>query len=125
MFAKLYTKTHEWLELTGSIGIVGITIHSANNLGEIVCADVLPGRKANHGHGIGDIESVKDSIVMFTPVTGTVIEVNPRLRDNPELINAAPETEGWIAKVQISDPLITSTLLDRAAYKRFLSANSH
>jgi glycine cleavage system H protein len=110
------------VELIGSIGTVGITAHSADNLGEILWAGVLPGRKANHGDGLGDIESVRDSIMMRAPVSGTVIEVNPKLRDNPELINAAPETEGWIAKVQISDPTGTSKLLDWAAYKRFLSS---
>jgi glycine cleavage system H protein len=119
-FAKMYTKTHEWVELSGSIGTVGITGYSAAHLGEILWAGVLPGRRANRGDQLGDIESIRDVVTLLAPISGMVVEVNPKLRENPELINAAPETEGWIAKIQMTEPPTTNNLLDAASYKQFL-----
>jgi glycine cleavage system H protein len=119
-FAKLYTKTHEWVELIGSIGTMGITQYNADRLGEILFAGVLPGHQVSRGEEFGDVESMSALIHVRAPVAGTVIDVNPRLRDNPELINSSPETEGWIAKIQISDPLMTSDLLDGPSYTNFI-----
>jgi glycine cleavage system H protein len=121
-FAKLYTRTHEWIDVAGSIATVGITRHSADHIGQILWAGVLPGRKAKIGEELGDIESLSHAITVLAPVSGTVVEVNPKLRENPELINAAPETEGWIAKLRIYDPPVLSKLLDAAAYQQFASA---
>jgi glycine cleavage system H protein len=115
----MYTKTHEWVELCGSIGTVGITDFSAKYLGEVLWAGILPGRKAKCGDGLGDIESIRRVVTMFSPVSGTVIEVNPKLREHPELINSAPETDGWIAKLRLSDPPSTSDLLDATSYNQF------
>jgi glycine cleavage system H protein len=116
----LYTKTHEWVELAGSIGTIGITRYRADRLGEILFAGVLPGCQVDRGDELGDVESIRAMIHVRAPVACTVVEVNPRLRDNPELINSAPETEGWIAKIRIRTPLSTSDLLDAASYTTFV-----
>jgi glycine cleavage system H protein len=117
----MYTKTHEWVEFNGSTGTVGITSYSADHLGEILWAGVLPGRQASPGDELGDIESIRDVVTLLAPVSGTVIEVNPKLRENPELINAAPESDGWIVKLHLTESSATGNLLDAASYKQYLS----
>jgi glycine cleavage system H protein len=115
-FAKLYTRTHEWVELAGLIGTVGITQHRADRLGEILFAGVLPGGDTNRGDALGDVESVSAMVRVRAPVAGTVVAVNPRLRDSPELINSAAETDGWIAKIRVRAPALAPDLLDAESY---------
>jgi glycine cleavage system H protein len=119
-FAKLYTKTHEWIELAGAIGTVGITSYGAHHLGEIVAVDVLVGREVKKGGELGDIESVKLTVPILAPLSGKVIEVNAKLGSSPTLVNTSAEQDGWIAKLQVVDPNATSTLMNAAAYRVFL-----
>jgi glycine cleavage system H protein len=124
-FATLYTKTHEWINVVGKIGTVGLTEYAAHHLGDIVFADVQVGRVAKSGDELGDLESVKATAPIICPLSGKVIEVNPVLADNPGIINSSPEKDGWIAKLELSDPGATSHLLDSAAYKKFLESAEH
>ena len=123
-FAKLFCKTHEWIELAGKVGTVGISDYAQHHLGDIVFADVQVGREAKAGEEFGDLESVKATSPIMAPMSGKIIEVNKAIADNPAIINTSPEKDGWIAKFEVADPNEASALMDEAAYKKFLkSAN--
>lgn len=117
---KKYTKTHEWIELVDEIGIVGITNHAQENLGDVVYVE-LPnvGKKVKKGEVVLTIESVKTTSDVYSPVDGEIVEVNETLNDNPELINKDPEGEGWIFKIKVADLSQVDDLLSEEDYKKF------
>ena len=117
-----YTKDHEWIELAGDRGKVGITDYAQQQLGDVVYMD-LPdvGERLKAGQSFGTIESVKAVSELFAPMSGEVIEVNPALKDQPELINSKPH-ETWMVKVRVSDPQDTGSLLDSAQYEALTRA---
>ncbi len=116
-----YTREHEWIELTGSIGSIGITDYAQNSLGDIVYVD-LPkvGDAVIAGATFGSVESVKAVSDLYSPVTGTVDAVNEELKDAPDKINEKPH-ETWIIKVKLANPTEFNTLLDAAAYEAFIA----
>ncbi|HIP92172.1 MAG TPA: glycine cleavage system protein GcvH [Thermotoga sp.] len=116
---KKYTKTHEWIELVDEIGIVGITNHAQENLGDVVYVE-LPnvGKKVKKGEVVLTIESVKTTSDVYSPVDGEIVEVNETLNDNPDLINKDPEGEGWIFKIKVADPSQLDDLLSEEDYKK-------
>ena len=122
-FAKFFTKTHEWIDLAGKIGTVGISEYAQHHLGDIVFADVQIGREVKAGEELGDLESVKATSPIMSPMSGKVVEVNAVLADNPAVINESPEKDGWIAKIEISDESETSKLMDEESYKKFLGSH--
>lgn len=116
-----YTREHEWIELNGAVGTVGITDYAQNSLGDIVYVDVPKvGDAVTANATFGSVESVKAVSDLYSPVTGTVTEVNEALKTEPDKINAAPH-ETWIIKVELSDPSQFDALLDAAAYEAFVS----
>ena len=117
-----YTKDHEWIRISGDTADVGITDFAQNQLGDIVFVE-LPqvGRSISAGESFGSIESVKAVSELFAPMSGEVIEVNPALKDQPELINSKPH-ETWMVKVRVSDPQATGSLLDSAQYEALTRA---
>ena len=119
-----YTREHEWIELTGSIGSIGITDYAQNSLGDIVYVD-LPkvGDAVIAGATFGSVESVKAVSDLYSPVTGTVDAVNEELKDAPDKINEKPH-ETWIIKVKLANPTEFNTLLDAAAYEAFIAEES-
>ena len=116
-----YTKEHEWLDVAGNIGTVGITDYAQSTLGDIVFVE-LPkvGDKVTGGATFGSVESVKAVSDLYSPVSGTVTEVNESLKTEPDKINSAPH-ETWIIKVELSNPGEFGGLLDAAAYEKFIS----
>ena len=112
-----YTKDHEWLELTGDRGKVGITDYAQQQLGDVVYID-LPdvGAKLKQGQSFGTIESVKAVSELYSPVTGEVVEVNSALKDKPETVNAEPH-DSWIVVVKLTNPGEAAALLDAAQYQ--------
>src|ERR1017187_3909200 len=107
-----YTKEHEWIELNGSIGTIGITDYAQNSLGDIVYVDVPKvGDAVTANSTFGSVESVKDVSDLSWPVTGTVTQVNERVRTEPDKINPSAH-ETWIIKVELADPSQFETLLD-------------
>ena len=116
-----YTKEHEWIEVDGKVGTVGITDYAQNSLGDIVFVD-LPkvGDKIEAGKSFGSVESVKAVSDLFAPVSGTVTAVNDELKDAPERINSDANTT-WMLKVELSDPKQVDSLLTAADYEKFTS----
>jgi glycine cleavage system H protein len=114
-----YTREHEWIAVTGTIGTVGITDYAQNSLGDIVFVE-LPkvGDALESGKIFGSIESVKSVSDLFSPVTGTVTEINETLTSSPETINTDANNT-WIVKIELSDPTQVDALLDAAAYQAF------
>jgi glycine cleavage system H protein len=116
-----YTKEHEWIQLDGKIGTIGITDYAQNSLGDIVYVDVPKvGDSVTASNSFGSVESVKAVIDLFSPVSGTVTAVNEELKNSPDKINEAPH-EAWIIKVELADRSDFEKLLDSAAYERFVS----
>jgi glycine cleavage system H protein len=116
-----YTREHEWIAVDGKIGTVGITDYAQNSLGDIVYVDAPKvGDAVTANSTFGSVESVKAVSDLYSPVSGTVSEVNELLKTEPDKINAAPH-ETWIIKVELSNPSEVDGLLDAAAYEKFIS----
>ena len=111
-----YTKDHEWVELSGDRGKVGITDYAQRQLGDVVYVD-LPdvGTRLKQGDSFGTVESVKAVSELYAPVSGEVVDVNATLRDKAESVNADPHGS-WIMAIKLSDLIETDTLLDAAQY---------
>jgi glycine cleavage system H protein len=116
-----YTREHEWIQLDGSVGTIGITDYAQNSLGDIVYVDVPKiGDPVTANQTFGSVESVKAVSDLYSPVTGTVTATNDELKSSPDKINEAAH-EAWIIKVELSDPAEFEKLLDAAAYEAFIA----
>jgi len=116
-----YSKDHEWISVDGSIAKLGITDYAQGELGDIVYVDIDSDLSdITKDETFGTIEAVKTVSDLFGPFSGKVIELNLALQDSPELINSDPYGEGWMLKVEMSDPSEIDALLDSAAYKELL-----
>ena len=116
-----YTREHEWISLDAAIGTIGITDYAQNSLGDIVYVDAPKvGDAVTANATFGSVESVKAVSDLYSPVSGTVTEVNEALKTEPDKINAAPH-ETWIIKVELSNPAEYDGLLDAAAYEAFVA----
>ncbi len=115
-----FSKEHEWVAVDGDTATIGISDHAQNELGDIVFVE-LPeaGAKVAAGEVVGTIESVKAVSELYTPLSGTVAEVNAALDGAPELLNTEPYGEGWILKLTVSDPAELDALMDHEAYGEF------
>jgi glycine cleavage system H protein len=116
-----YTKEHEWIQVDGTIGTVGITDYAQDSLGDIVFVD-LPkvGDTVEAGKSFGSVESVKAVSDLFAPVSGAITAVNEDLKDAPEKINSDANTT-WLLKVELSDAKQVDALLSAADYEKFTS----
>jgi glycine cleavage system H protein len=117
-----YTRDHEWLRVEGDEGVIGITAHATDELGDIVFVE-LPriGSQLEKAAAFGVIESVKTASDLYAPVAGEVIAVNDALGSAPEQVNADPYGEGWMVRVRISDPHAADSLLDAAGYRELIA----
>ena len=111
-----YTKDHEWIEVSGDQGKVGITDFAQQQLGDVVYLE-LPevGTRLKAGQSFGNIESVKAVSELYAPVSGTVVEVNAALKEKPEAVNSDPHAS-WMVVLKVSDPAEAGTLLDVTQY---------
>lgn len=117
-----YTKDHEWIRVEGNEAVVGITDYAQGELGDIVFVEIeTVGETLDQGEVLGTIEAVKTVSDLFIPVTGEVLEVNPLLEDQPEVVNKDPYGEGWMVKIKITDSAELDALLDAAAYKQMIN----
>lgn len=112
-----YSSDHEWIRITDDRCVVGITDYAQDALGDVVYVD-LPevGSPVTVGDSIGEIESTKSVSDVYSPLTGTVVEVNGDLLDAPEKVNSDPYGEGWMFVIQPDDTDTIAGLLDAAAY---------
>ena len=117
-----YSKDHEWVRVEGDTAYIGITDFAQSELGEIVIVDLTTEGETLASQAVfGSIEAVKTVSDLFMPVGGEVSEVNPKLEDNPELVNSDPYGEGWMIKVKMTDPSEAGKLLDAEAYKALIA----
>ena len=117
-----FTKDHEWVSVDGDIATCGITTYAAEQLGDVVFVEVPAiGKVVLQGGDLAVVESVKAASDVYAPVSGMVVEVNATLADMPEGVNDGAETDGWFAKIKLSNTEELDSLMDRAAYEAFLS----
>ena len=115
-----YTKDHEWIELSGDSGKVGITDYAQQQLGDVVYVE-LPeiGARLKQGQSFGTIESVKAVSELYSPVTGEVMQVNTALKDKPETVNKDPHGS-WMIVMKLGDPAEVGALMDQTQYADFV-----
>ncbi len=120
-----YTKEHEWVNVEGNIGTVGITFHAQDQLGDIVYVDLpKPGTTVEQGAAFGSVESVKAVSDIFSPVSGEVIEANEALASAPEKLNQDPHGEAWLVKIRIGAPEQIEKLMSAEEYQSYLGAEA-
>ncbi len=117
-----FTEEHEWLRLEGDEVVVGITIHAAEQLGDVVFVE-LPdeGTTVSKDDEVVVIESVKAASDILAPIDGEITEVNSTLTDNPSAVNDDPQGEAWFFKMKPSDPGQMDDFMDEAAYQKFIA----
>jgi glycine cleavage system H protein len=116
-----YSNDHEWLRVEGDEAFIGITDFAQKELGDIVFVEVETIDEALEKDEVfGTIEAVKTVSDLLMPVEGTVVELNEKLEEEPELINKDPYNEGWIIKIKLSDPTELDNMLDTEGYKALI-----
>ncbi|WP_131782104.1 glycine cleavage system protein GcvH [Legionella gresilensis] len=113
-----FTRTHEWVQIDGNEALIGITDHAQTLLGDLVFID-LPkeGEEVSAGDELGVVESVKAASDFYAPVSGTVIEVNQAIVNDPALVNTDPHGAGWLVKLRLNENSDLSDLLDADQYE--------
>lgn len=121
MADRKYTEDHEWVEVDGDTGVIGISDYAQEQLGDVVFVE-LPdiGKILDQRDEAAVVESVKAAAEVYTPVSGEVIEVNEELNNDPSLVNTDALGEGWFVKLRLSDPTELEDLMDEAAYTTFV-----
>ena len=118
-----YTKDHEWISIDGNIATVGITDFAQSELGDIVYLEIdTLDAEINLNEVFGTVEAVKTVSDLFMPVNGKVIDVNSSLEDNPEVVNDDPYGEGWIIKIEVSNPSDIDALMNSEEYKNLIGS---
>jgi glycine cleavage system H protein len=122
-----YTESDEWVRLEGKVATVGVTDYAQDQLSDLVFFEITAaiGEAVETGQSIGAIESVKAAADLYSPLTGTLKEINAALTSAPELANSDPYGAGWMAKIEVSDPGEVETLMDSAAYQKHCEERSH
>jgi glycine cleavage system H protein len=116
-----YTKDHEWIRLEGNEAIIGITDFAQHELGDIVYVEIESiGKQLNAGDVFGTVEAVKTVSDLYLPLSGTVTELNPKLNQNPELVNNDPYGEGWMVKMKVDNVADFESLMDAQAYQNLV-----
>ena len=123
MSERKFSEEHEWIDIEGDVGTVGVTDYAQEQLGDIVFVD-LPeaGKTLAKGDEVAVIESVKAASEIFAPVTGEIVEANDALTDDPSLVNSDAQGAGWFFKIKIADASELEGLMDEAAYKSFVDS---
>ena len=117
-----FSDSHEWIHVEeGTSAIVGITEHAQKELGDIVYVE-LPevGKKVKLGQEVVVLESTKAAADVYSPVSGTITEVNQNLKTSPDKVNHSPEKEGWLFKINLDQPEQLDLLMDRQAYEKMI-----
>ncbi len=119
-----FTDTHEWIEVENGIGIVGVSDHAQKELGDIVYVE-LPqvGKDVKAGQEAAVLESTKAAADVYSPASGTIVEINLELNNRSELVNQSPQKDGWIYKLKLSNPQEIDTLQEESAYLAKISGH--
>lgn len=116
-----YTEDHEWIRKEGNIAYVGITDYAQSELGDVVFVEIeTVGETLSKGEAFGTIEAVKTVSDSYMPVSGTIIEKNEKLDAQPDLINKDPYGDGWMIKIEITNPAEYDELLSPEQYKQHI-----
>ncbi|MEP3227022.1 MAG: glycine cleavage system protein GcvH [Parasphingorhabdus sp.] len=119
--SRYYTDEHEWVDVEGETATVGITDYAQEQLGDIVFVETPEtGAELSQGDDAAVVESVKAASDVYAAVSGTVVEVNDALEDEPALVNSSAEEDGWFFRVTLSDKAELDDLMDEKAYKAFV-----
>lgn len=117
-----YHREHDWARIEGDEAVLGITWFAQDSLGELVHYEPPEeGASVAKDEPYGEVESVKAVSDVIAPLSGEVIEVNRKVVDEPEIVNADPYGDGWLARIRLSDPTEADSLLDVEAYKQIVS----
>jgi glycine cleavage system H protein len=116
-----YTKSHEWVRLSGDVAVTGITDHAQHELTDIVFVE-LPalGRKVSAGEACAVVESVKTASDIYSPVSGEIVEANPAVVADPALVNSDPCGKGWFYKIKVANPAELQGLLEPEQYRTLI-----
>jgi glycine cleavage system H protein len=116
-----FTKEHEWIRVEGNSATVGISNHAQEALGDIVFVEVPEsGRELRKGEEAAVVESVKAASDVYSPISGSVIEGNQAIADDPALVNSDPEGAGWFFKIEVKDASELQGLMDDGAYREWV-----
>ncbi|WP_174297380.1 glycine cleavage system protein GcvH [Sphingomonas bacterium] len=119
---RYFTEDHEWIDVDGEVGTVGISDYAQGQLGDIVFVEVPDeGKALAKGDEAAVVESVKAASDIYSPASGEVIEANGALADDSSLVNTDPEGEGWFYRITLTDPDELESLMDEAAYASFVA----
>lgn len=120
---RRFTKSHEWIEIDGDIGTVGITLHAVEQLGDLVFVEVKPaGTALEAGQQAVTVESVKAAAEVYAPVAGAITEGNPAAAEDPSIVNSDPLGAGWLFRMRLSDPGEAAALMEEDAYNAHVLA---
>ena len=120
--ARYFTEDHEWIDVDGDVATIGITDYAQGQLGDIVFVEIpSEGTELAKGKEAAVVESVKAASDVYAPVSGTVMEGNSALEDDPALVNSAPETDGWFFRLTIADEGELDGLMTEANYKEYVA----
>ena len=120
-----FSKEHEWVRVSGNIATIGISDYAQDQLGEIVFVE-LPdeGEEFEKDDAFGVVESVKSVNDIYAPLTGRIVEVNDPVVDSPEIVNEDPYAEGWLVRIEISDPKELGELMSAKDYEAYIKEES-
>jgi len=114
-----FSTDHEWIKIDGNNAVIGVSDYAQSELGDIVFIDIESDlEEISSGETFGSIEAVKTVSDLYAPISGKVLEVNPALEDDPELVNTDPYGEGWLLKIECSDLTQLDSLLSTEDYKK-------
>ena len=117
-----YTKEHEWVKVDGDTALIGITDYAQSELGDIVFVEMPNvGDKYSQNDTVGTIEAVKTVADIYSPIDGTIIEINQDIESDPEFVNSDPYSKGWLIKMKFSDSNDLKNLLSHIEYKELIS----
>lgn len=120
----LYSTYHTWIEINDNEAKVGITDFAQQQLEDIVYVDIsVIGKSLKQNEVFGKIEAVRKDSELFLPVSGEIIEINPKIISNPGFINTSPYIDGWIIKIKIHNPIENNSLLFSWKYRKLIGVN--
>lgn len=119
---RYFTQDHEWIDVDGTSGVVGITDYAQSQLGDITYVDLpAAGTTVKKGDAPCVVDSVKAASDVYSPVSGTITAANDALGDAPETVNTDPEEGGWLFRIDLSDASELEGLMDKAAYDAYVA----